>query len=141
VRFGSPPWLAAVVAALGAQPGLPEALRGLAATLALVVEPGPAFPRPLLVWGRHAGGRVVEWRALHDEDELLELEPAYVIRAPYPVWRDLWRGEDPVRAALTGRVKVRGDLEALIRKAHHRPLVEAVRAAVPTEFPGEEGTP
>ena len=134
MRFGSPAWLAAVVAALGEQPGLPEALRGLAPTAALVVEPGPGFPRALLVWGRHAGGRIAEARPLHDEDELLELEPAYVVRAPYAVWRALWEGEDPVRAALTGRVKVRGDLEALIRKAHHRPLVEAVRAAVPTEF-------
>ena len=134
MRFGSPAWLAAVVAALGAQPGLGEALQGLAPTLGLVVEPGPGFPEALLVFARHAEGRIVEVRALHDEDELLELEPAYVLRAPHAVWKALWRGEDPVRAALSGRVRVRGDLEALIRKAHHRPLAEAVRAAVPTEF-------
>jgi hypothetical protein len=134
VRFGSPAWLAAVVAALGEQPGLEEALRGLAPTVGLVVDPGPGFPDPLLIFARHEGGRIAEVRALHDEDELLELGPAYVLRAPHAVWKALWCGEDPVRAALSGRIQVRGDLEALIRKAHHRPLAEAVRAAVPTEF-------
>jgi len=140
VRFGSGPWLSAVERALGAQPGLADALAGLAPTVALVVEPGPGLPRPLAVFARHAGGRIAEWRALEDEDEVLELQPAYVIRAPLATWRELWRGADPVRAAMTGKVKVKGDLEALVRRAHHRPLLDAVRAAVATEFPGEEAT-
>jgi hypothetical protein len=137
VEFGSRPWLAAVVEALNRQPGLPAALAGLGPDLAVVVEPSPGFPRPLAVWGRQAGGRVAEWRVLHDEDELLELTPAYVVRAPYRTWRELLAGGDPVKAALTGRVKVQGDLEALVRRAGHRAVVDAALAAVPTAFPGE----
>jgi len=139
VEFGSRAWIAAVVDALNAQPGLPAALSGLGQDLAVVVEPSPGFPRALVVWGRQGGGRIAEWRVLHDEDEVLELEPAYVIRAPYRLWREVLAGGDPVKAALTGRIKVQGDLEALVRRAQHRPVVDAALAAVRTEYPDERG--
>lgn len=137
--FGSPDWIAAVVARLAEQPGLPAALAGLGPDLGLVLERSPGLERPVAVWGRHAGGRIQEWRVLEDEDELLELEPAYVVRAPYATWKALLRGGDPVRAALSGQVRVQGDLQALIRQAAHRVVVDAALAAVPTEFPDEGG--
>lgn len=139
MQFASRPWLAAVVERLNAQPGLQAALEGLGEDLAVVVEPSPGFPRPLIAWGRQAGGRVAEWRVLHDEDELLERAPAYVVRAPYRLWKELLRGADPVQAALSRRLRVEGDLEALVRRAQHRPLVDAALAGVPTEFPDEPG--
>jgi len=139
MEFASRPWIAAVVERLNAQPGLAEALDGLGRDLAVVVEPSPGFPRPVAVWGRQAGGRIAEWRLLQDEDELLELEPAYVVRAPYRLWKELLRGGDPVKAALSGRLRVQGDLEALVRRAVHRPVADAALAAVSTEFPDERG--
>jgi len=139
VEFGSRAWVAAVVEALNGQPGLAAALAGLGRDLAVVVEPSPGFPRPVAVWGRHEAGRIAEWRLLHDEDEVLELEPAYVVRAPYRLWRELLRGGDPVKAALSGRLRVQGDLEALVRRAGHRPVVDAALAAVRTEYPEERG--
>jgi hypothetical protein len=140
VRFPSAPWAAAVVEALNRQPDLARALQGLAADLAAVVEADPpVLAEDVAVWGRHAGGRVAEWRMLEDADEILELEPAYVVRAPYRVWRALLRGDDAVQAALSGRLRVQGDLEALVRRAHFRYVVEAALAAVPTELAGEDG--
>jgi hypothetical protein len=136
VRFASREWIEAVVTALHAQPDLGRALDGLGRDAALVIEAQPpAFPRAVAVHGLHEGGRIVRWRVLADEDEVLELEPAYVLRAPYGVWRDLLRGGDPVKAALSGRVRVEGDLEALVRRAHYRYVVEAALRAVPTELP------
>lgn len=136
MRFASREWLEAAVAALNAQPDLGRALDGLGPDAALVVEADPpAFPRTVAVHGAHARGRVVRWRLLADEDELLELEPAYVIRAPYRVWKGLLQGGDPVQAALGGRVRVEGDLEALVRRASYRYVVEAALRAVPTELP------
>ena len=139
MEFASRAWLAAVVERLNGHPGLAAALDGLGPDLAVVVEPSPGFPRAVAVWGRQAGGRIAEWRLLHDEDELLELEPAYVVRAPYRLWKELLRGADPVQAALSRRLRVEGDLEALLRRAQHRPVADAALAGVPTEFPDERG--
>jgi len=136
MRFASPEWIEAVLAALHRQPELPHALAGLGPDAGVVVErDGPAWPRDVAAWGRHAAGRVAEWRLLPDPDDLLELRPSYVFRAPYRAWRALLEGGDPVKAALSGAVRVEGDLEALVRRAEYRRVVDAALAAVPTEFP------
>ncbi len=136
MRFASPEWIEALVRALNAQPELARALEGLPRDAAIVVaaEP-PAFPRTVAVHGEQERGRIVRWRVLADEDELLELEPAYVLRAPYGIWRALLAGGDPVQAALSGKVRVEGDLEALVRRAGYRSVVDAALRAVRTELP------
>jgi len=136
MRFASPEWIDAVVAALNAHPDLARALAGLARDAAFVVEAErPAFPRTVAVHAEQDRGRVARWRVLDDEDDLLELEPAYVIRAPYGTWKTLLRGGDPVKAALSGAVKVEGDLEALVRRSGYRYVADAALGAVRTEFP------
>jgi hypothetical protein len=136
VRFPSREWAAALVAALNRHPDLPVALRGLPGDLAAVVEPDPpAWREPLAVWGRQERGRISEWRVLEDADEVLELEPAYVLRAPYRTWKALLCGADPVAAALSGQVRVEGELDRLVRHASYRYVVEAALREVPTEFP------
>lgn len=136
MRFASRDWVEALVAALNAQPELATAIRGLGADAGFVVErDGPAWPRDVTAWARHERGRIASFRLLPDPDDLLELEPAYVVRAPYRIWRDLLAGGDPVQAALSGRVKVEGDLEALVRRSGYRHVVDAALAAVRTEFP------
>ncbi len=136
MRFATREWIEAVVAALHAQPDLGRARAGLERDAALVVEgEEPEFPQTVAVHGVHEGGRIARWRFLADEDEVLELEPAYVLRAPYGAWKALLQGGDPVKAALSGRVRVEGDLEALVRRAGYRYVVEAALRAVPTELP------
>ncbi len=136
MRFASREWFDAVAAALNAQPDLAKALSGLARDAALVVEAEPpAFPRTVAVHGAQDRGQIARWRVLADEDDLLELEPAYVVRAPYGVWRALLSGKDPVQAALSGQVRVEGDLEALVRRAGYRYVVDAALRVVPTELP------
>jgi hypothetical protein len=137
VRFASAEWIGAVVAAVNAHPDLPKALAGLSSDAAFVVEAqAPAFPRTVAVHARQGDGRIARWRILADEDDILELEPAYVLRAPYGVWKTLLLADrDPVQAALSGQVRVQGDLEALVRRAGYRYLVEAALRVVATEFP------
>jgi hypothetical protein len=135
VRFASPEWIGAFVRALNAQPELPRALEGLPRDAAVVIaaEP-PAFPRTVAVHGEQERGRIVRWRVLDDEDELLELEPAYVLRAPFGVWRSLLAGGDPIQAAFSGKVRVEGDLEALVRRAGYRSVVDAALREIRTEL-------
>jgi hypothetical protein len=136
VRFASREWIEALVAELNRHPDLPRAIAGLGPDAGFVVEAdGKLWPRDVAAWARQEGGRVARWRILPDADDLLELEPAYVIRAPYRIWRSLLDGGDPVQAALSGRVRVEGDLEALVRRSGYRYLVDAALAAVRTEFP------
>lgn len=136
MRFASPEWVEAVVAAVNAQADLPKALAGLPRDAAFVVEAEtPGFPRTVALHAEQERGRVARWRFLPDEDDILELEPAYVIRARYGTWRALLAGGDPVKAALSGQVRVEGDLEALVRRSGYRYVVDAALAAVRTEFP------
>jgi hypothetical protein len=135
MRFASREWIEAVVAAVNAHPDLARALAGLPRDAAFVVEAdGAAFPRTVAVHAEQERGRVARWRILADEDDILELEPAYVFRARHRVWRALLGGGDPVKAALSGEVKVEGDLEALVRRSSYRYVVDAALASVKTEF-------
>jgi hypothetical protein len=136
VRFASREWIEAIVSALNAQPDLARALAGLGTDAAFVVEADrPCWPADVAAYARQERGRVATWRLLADVDDVLELEPAYVVRAPYAIWRGLLNGEDPVRAALSGRVRVEGDLEALVRRSGYRHVIDAALGAVVTEFP------
>ncbi len=139
MRFASVEWIEAVVREVNAHPDLPRALSGLGADLAAVVERDPVhFPHGAAAWGRQEGGRIVAWRALEDEDDVLEIDPAYVVRAPLTLWKELLTGKaDPVQAALSGRVRVKGDLEGLVRRAGYRYIVEAALQRVETVFPDE----
>jgi hypothetical protein len=140
VLFPSEAWLAAVAAAANRHPDLPAALAGLGRDLAAVIEADPPGLRdPVAAYGRQERGRLAEVRVLADLDEIWELEPAYVVRAPYRVWKALLRGGDPVRAALRGYVKVEGDLQALVRRAQYRYVMDATLASVATEFADEGG--
>jgi hypothetical protein len=136
--FGSTAWLGAIVAALNRHPDLAKAMSGLGADAGAVVERDAGFPREVAAYGRNVGGRV-EARLLEDPDELLELEPAYVFRAPYRLWKQLLLGTlDPVKAAVSGKLKVEGDLERLVRQAGFRYVTDAALREVETRFPDEE---
>ncbi len=137
--FPSEAWLTAVVRAVNRHPDLPRALAGLPADLAAVVEADPpAVPAAVAAWGRHERGRIAEWRLLEDEDEILELEPAYVVRGPYRLWKDLLlRRADPLQVALSGKLRVQGDLEALVKRANYRYVLDEALAKVATRFPDE----
>ncbi len=138
MRFPSAAWIAEAVAVANRHPDLAAALQGLGRDLAAVVEPDPpAWSEPFAVYGRQDRGRLAGVRVLADPDEIWELEPAYVVRAPYRVWKALVRGDDPVQAALSGRVKVQGDLASLVRRAQYRYIVDAALASVVTEFVDE----
>jgi hypothetical protein len=139
VTFASEPWVKAVVESVNRHVDLPRALAGLGGDLAAVVErDGIRFPRGVAVWGRQEGGRIAEWRVLEDEDDVLELEPAYVVRAPYSMWKQILEGRvDPVKAALSGRVRVKGDLDGLVRRAAYRYILDQALRSVPIEFPDE----
>jgi len=63
---------------------------------------------------------------------------AYGITAPYTRWKDVLLGDlDPIKGMMQGKLKVRGDLPAIVRQV--RAATELVRLTgdVPTAFPDE----
>ena len=77
-------------------------------------------------------------RARATPDDLDELEPAYVARAPYSVWKGLLTGRrcDPVEAVLrSGSIRVQGDLQPLVERLPYKGVARArARAELATGF-------
>lgn len=80
-------------------------------------------------------GRIVKLRVLDDPDDLDELEPAYLARAPYSVWKGLLLGTlDPVEAVLKRRIAVKGDLQPLIERMKYKGIADRLFASLATTF-------
>ena len=85
-------------------------------------------------------GRIEKFKVLVDPDDLDELEPVYIARAPYSVWKGLLKGTlDPVEAVLKRRIALKGDVQPLIERLKYKGIADRVLAAVHTEFIDERG--
>jgi len=133
--FPSKEWCEALIRALEADPLSAKAGQGWQGDVAGVVLPDAGFPEPFAVHAVPKGGRVTGFRVLEDLDEVEELEPTYVARAPYAVWKSLIAGElDPVEAVVKRRIQLTGDLEQVIARAQYKDVLRRALAAVPTTF-------
>lgn len=84
-------------------------------------------------------GKIVKLKVLRDPDDLEEIEPAYLAKAPYSVWKGLIQGTlDPVEAVLKRRIDVRGDLQPLIERLKYKGIADRVMAALNTRFADEK---
>ena len=109
-------WEGDVVIAIGAEPdkGVPEDVYGL-----------------LDLWhGGCRGGGVVD-RSRADAAEFL-------VSAPFSRWREVIEGSlEPVKALMQGKLKVRGDLQKILRYVKATQELARLTRAVDTTFPGE----
>ena len=105
--------------------------------LAYVIEAEPDKGVPDTVWawldlwhGACRGGRLIS----PEEGE----KARFLIRAPYLRWKDLIKKElDPIRGMMQGKLKLEGDLPAIVRYAKASNEHVNLPQAVPTEFPDE----
>jgi putative sterol carrier protein len=59
----------------------------------------------------------------------------FIIRAPYSRWKQVITGElDPVKGMLQGKLKLKGNLPAIIRHVKAANELVAIAGTVPTEF-------
>ena len=101
------------------------------------VEAGK-LKRPFAVHCVPEGGQITRFRVLADPDELDEIEPKYLVRAPYSAWKALiQRKLDPIQAIARGQFHFRGDLEQLARRMKYKGIADRILAAVETQFPDE----
>jgi putative sterol carrier protein len=83
-------------------------------------------------------GKIHNLRLLEDPDELEEIEPRYLARAPYSVWKALIQQTlDPIEALVRRRISVDGDVQQLIERMRYKGIAERVLAKLSTRFVDE----
>jgi hypothetical protein len=102
-----------------------------------LAEP-PALREPFAIHCVPVKGQITRLRFLRDPDELDEIEPAYLVRAPYSIWKGLiQRTVDPVQAVMKRQLFFEGDLQQLMERMPYRPIVDRILAELKTEFVDE----
>lgn len=127
VAFGSMEWLNAYVDLFNSKPAMQEALKGLTAKVAYEFTDRPDIaPKYVLI----------EQGAIRDHGEMGDPgEVDYIIRANYGVWKSMTLGElDPMNALMANKVKVSGNMAALLKHAEGFKQTFEVVEAIPTTF-------
>jgi putative sterol carrier protein len=135
--FPSPEWLVAYSEAINADAEFRKAAQGWEGDITLVVEAEPHKGVPVDSWA---------WFDLHHGENLeakvvtpdVGERAAFVIRAPYSVWKEVLSGRlEPVRGMTVGRLRLAGDLPAI--KEHVRAVgaLVSIASRITTEFPDD----
>ncbi len=138
--FPSKEWCQAAVDATNADPESALAGDGWKGDFGAIIEAEAGkLAKPFAVHAVPKNGRIEKWSVLRDPDELDEIEPVYLARAPYSVWKGLLRGTlDPIEAVLKRQINLKGDLQPLIERMKYKGIADRVLAQVPTEFIDEK---
>jgi hypothetical protein len=137
--FPSREWCEAAIRAANADPESVQAGRGWVGDFGAVVEAEPGkLEQPFAIHCVPAGGQITRFRVLSDPDDLDEIEPKYLVRAPYSVWKALILGKiDGLQAVSKHAIRFQGDLEQLARRMKYKGIADRVLTAVETKFADE----
>jgi len=127
VAFGSTEWLDAYAKLYNSKPDLQAALKDLTAKVAYEFTDRPDIP-PKFVYIKD--GVIEEYGVVDDIND-----NEYIIRANYDIWKTMTLGElDPMNALMAGKVKVTGNMAALLKHAEGFKQTFEVVEAIPTTF-------
>jgi putative sterol carrier protein len=136
-RFPSEEWFGAFVDVINAS----EAYASYAAdwegdvVIAIGAEPDHGVPEDVLglldLWhGGCRGGGLVDGARAEAAD--------FLVRAPYSRWKQVILGElEPVKGLMQGRLRVRGDLQKILRYVKATQELARLTGNVETTFPDE----
>jgi putative sterol carrier protein len=127
VAFGSTEWLDAYVELFNNNPKVREDLKGLTARVAYEFTDRPDItPKYVFI----NGGRIDEHGPVEDIDSM-----DYVIKANYDIWKTMTEGDlDPMNALMAGKIKVTGNMAAILKHADGLKGTFEVVEAIPTTF-------
>jgi putative sterol carrier protein len=139
--FPSREWAEAAIALVNADQETAQAGAGWEGDFGVVIDAEPGkLSKPFVAHIVPEEGRVKRFQLLVDPDDLDEIEPAYLARAPYSVWKALLQGTlDPVEAVLRRRIAVQGDVQPLIERARYKGIADRLLQQVETRFIDETG--
>lgn len=124
---------------INADPESRQAGEGWVGDFGAVVEAEPGkLERSFAIYCQPRNGQITKLRILRDPDELDEIEPTYLARAPYSIWKGLMQGTvDPVEALLRRKIELKGDLEQMMQRMRYKSIANRVLAELTTEFVDE----
>ena len=136
--FPSREWCEEAIRLVNEDPEIALAGDGWQGDFGVIIEPEGALTEAFVVHVVPEAGRITSWEVLDDPDDLEDLEPAYVARAPYSIWKALMVGTlDPIEAVLRRRVSMTGDLQPLIERLRYKAIAERVFGSLGTRFVDE----
>src|SRR5215211_2745010 len=130
--FPSKEWCEEAIRVLNADPEVVEAGAGWEGDFGAIVEPEPDnLRRAFCVHVVPRNGRIEKFNVLVDQDDLDDIEPAYVVRARYSIWKGLIQGTaDPMEVLMKGQIDVRGNLQPLLERLRYRGIAKRVLAGL-----------
>ena len=136
MAFPTDEWFKAFVELINASREYRAAAADWEGDIAFLVEAEPDRGLPQDVWGLldlwHGGCR---------SGGVIDAErgraAAYILRASYSRWKEVVTGElDPIKGMMQGKLKVQGDLPAILRQVRAASELVELTQQIPTEFPG-----
>jgi putative sterol carrier protein len=104
-------------------------------TFVIEDEPHKGVPETMRAWldlhrGMCRGAKLVS----QDEGE----RARFVISAPYSRWKEVIQGRlDPIRGMREGKLRLQGDLPAIVAHVDAARLLVGLASTIPTEFPDD----
>lgn len=131
LRFGSNEWLSALKDAINTSPIYRESAKTWEGDFWFVVEPEKDHSGLLIyldLWHGHC-------RSAHIARTEAEFSPEFRITATLRNWQRVIHGEiDPIRAILTNRLKLQGNLAKIMRNVRAAQALVLCATLVPTLF-------
>lgn len=136
MRFPSAEWFEAYMQVINSSEAYRRAAASWEGDVCYVVEAEPdrGVPEEVWAWADLWHGECREVRIVSPERGV---SAKFVIRGPYSRWREVIEGRlEPVKAIMQGRLKLTGDLPAIVKHMAAAKELVTLASSMPTEFPG-----
>ncbi len=137
--FPSKEWCEEVTRLANADPESAAAGQGWEGDFGAIIEAEQGkLASPFAVHWIPKNGRISQMRVLGDPDELEEIEPSYLARAPYSIWKGIIQGKlDPMEQLVKRRLTITGDAQPLIERIRYKGIGARILSKLSTEFADE----
>ncbi len=137
VLFGTQQWLDAFCQAVNQDTDYAKAAKDYEGSMTCISEPeaGVCTEKFVMFFDPYHGS-IRQWEMLGDERDK---DAAFVLSAPYSVWKQITKGEqDMLRAVMGRKLKVKGKMTHLIRQVGPAKALTDVMVKLPTQYHDEQ---